>query len=154
MSGGVRSPIVYRNDRTLSVRSRARTIHVLAIRPDYKTSKTEENEVTQHYLMRVKFTHGSVKALVTKPADRTNVAKSLIESFGGKLLSYYLAFGEYDVVLIAELPDNAAAVGVAMAATSTGGYTGFETTPLLTAHESEAAMKKAHDTKTDFKPPH
>ena len=109
--------------------------------------------MAQHYMMRVKFSANSVKALVSKPHDRTNVAKQLIESFGGKLHHYYLAFGEYDVILIAEFPDNASAVGVAMAATSTGAYTGFETTPLLTPHEAEAAMKKAHDTKTDFKPP-
>jgi uncharacterized protein with GYD domain len=109
--------------------------------------------VTQHYMMRIKFSANSVKALVSKPHDRTSVAKQLIESFGGKLHHYYLAFGEYDVILIAEFPDNASAVGTAMAACQTGAYTGFETTPLLSAHEAEAAMKKAHETKTAFKPP-
>ena len=41
-----------------------------------------------------------------------------------------------------------------MAAAATGGFTRFETTALLTAKEAEAAMRRAHDTKTGYAPPH
>ena len=37
---------------------------------------------------------------------------------------------------------------------STGAFARFETTTLLTAKEAEAAMKHAHDTKSEYKPPH
>jgi hypothetical protein len=37
---------------------------------------------------------------------------------------------------------------------STGAFARFETTTLLTAKEAETAMKQAHDTKSDYKPPH
>jgi len=107
-----------------------------------------------HYLIRWQYSDASAKALVGKPHDRTGAAKALVEGFGGKLHSFYLAFGDYDGVAICEFPDNTAVAACSMAAASTGGYTRFETTGLLTAQEAEAAMKRAHDTKTGFKPPH
>ena len=41
-----------------------------------------------------------------------------------------------------------------MTAASTGAFSRFETVSLLTAKEAEAAMKRARDTKTGYKPPH
>jgi uncharacterized protein with GYD domain len=105
-------------------------------------------------MVRWQFTDTSAKALVGKPHDRTGVAKTLIEGFGGKLHGYYFAFGDYDGVAICEFPDNTAAAAASMSAAASGGFSRFETTALLTAQEAEAAMKKAHDTKTSYKPPH
>ena len=106
-----------------------------------------------HFMIRWQFTSTSAKALVGKPHDRTGAAKALVEGFGGKLHSYYLALGEYDGVAICEFKDNTAAVACSMSATATGGFSRFETTTLLTAHEAEAAMKQANKTKTGYKPP-
>ncbi len=107
-----------------------------------------------HFMLRWQFTDASAKALVGKPHDRTGAATSLVEGFGGTLLSYYFSFGEYDGVGIAEFPDNKAAAACSMAAAATGGFARFETTTLLTAKEAEAAMQHAHDAKTGYKPPH
>ena len=107
-----------------------------------------------HFMVRWQFTSASTKALVEKPHDRTATARALIEGFGGKLHSYYFSFGDYDGLGIGEFPDNTAAAACSMAAIATGAFTRFETTMLLTASEAEAAMKKAHNTKTEYKPPH
>jgi uncharacterized protein with GYD domain len=107
-----------------------------------------------HFMIRWQFTDTSAKALVGKPHDRTGAAKALVEGFGGKLHSYYLAFGEYDGVVICEFPDNTAATACSMSAAATGGFSRFETTVLLTAKEAEAAMNQASKTKTGYKPPH
>ena len=107
-----------------------------------------------HFMIRWQFTDTSAKALVSKPHDRTGAAKALVEGFGGKLHSYYLAFGEYDGIAICEFPDNTAATACSMSAAATGGFSRFETTTLLTAQEAEAAMKQANKTKTGYKPPH
>ena len=48
-----------------------------------------------HFMIRWQFTSTSAKALIGKPNDRTDAAKALVEGFGGKLASYYLALGEY-----------------------------------------------------------
>jgi uncharacterized protein with GYD domain len=106
-----------------------------------------------HYLLRWQFKNGTAKALVDKPQDRTAPAKVLIESFGGKLLCYYFALGDYDGLGIVEFPDNVAVAACSMKAASTGAFARFETTALLTAQEAEAAMKKAKATKTAYKPP-
>src|ERR1700752_2701002 len=106
-----------------------------------------------HFIIRWQFTSTSAKALVGKPHDRTGVAKALVEGFRGKLHNYYLALGEFDGVAICEFPDNTAAIACSMSATSTGGFSRFETTTLVTAQEAEAAMKQANQTKTGYTPP-
>ena len=107
-----------------------------------------------HFLVRWGFKDTSAKAMVATPQDRTETARALVEGFGGKLHDYYFAFGDYDGIGICEFPDNTSAAAFSMAAASTGGYSRFETTPLLTGKEAEAAMKKAHGTKTTgYKPP-
>jgi uncharacterized protein with GYD domain len=104
-------------------------------------------------MFRWQFKGSTARALVTKPQDRTAPAKMLIEGFGGKLLHYYFAFGDYDGVAICEFPDQASVAACSMTVAATGAFSRFETTALLTAAEAHAAMKKAHDTKTGYKPP-
>ena len=50
-----------------------------------------KEDVMPHFMIRWQFTSTSAKALVGKPHDRTGAAKALVEGFGGKLDSYYLA---------------------------------------------------------------
>jgi uncharacterized protein with GYD domain len=71
--------------------------------------------------------------MVASPQDRSGTAKTLVESFGGKLHHYYFAFGEYNGIGICEFPDAVAAFS--MAATSTGAFSRFETTSLLTGRK-------------------
>ncbi len=106
-----------------------------------------------HYMLRWQFTSNSAKSMIGTPHDRTGPATTLIEGFGGKLNAYYFSFGEYDGIGIVEFPDNVSAGACSMTAASTGGFSKFETIPLLTAKEAEAAMKKAHDTRSNYRPP-
>ncbi len=106
-----------------------------------------------HFMLRWRLAESSVKALIAHPHDRTERARALIEGFGGKLIGYYFALGEWDGVGICEFADTTTAVAVAMSATSTGAFSGWETTALLTAEEAEAAMHKAHNAKTSYRPP-
>ncbi len=59
-----------------------------------------------HYMLRWQLNTDSAKNFIAKPQDRTAAATTLIEGFGGRLLSYYFALGEYDGVGICEFPDN------------------------------------------------
>src|SRR5690348_6163811 len=103
-----------------------------------------------HYLMRWQFKDSTAKALVNKPQDRTGPATALIEGFGGKLVCYYFALGEYDGVGVCEFPDTASAAACSMRAASTGAFTRFETTVLLTAAEAEAAMRRANEANVNY----
>lgn len=106
-----------------------------------------------HFMLQWQFAGISAKGMVDKPQDRTGPAKALIEGFGGKLHHYYFAFGDYDGIGIVEFPDNTSAAACSMKAAATGAFSRFETRVLMTAKEAEAAMQKAHDTKTDYRPP-
>jgi len=107
-----------------------------------------------HYMLQFRYSQTAVKAMVDKPQDRAAAAKAAMEGFGGELLQFYFTFGEFDGVVICDLPDNTSAAAVVMAIAATGGFAHAQTTVLLTAKEAEAAMHKAHDTKTAYKPPH
>jgi uncharacterized protein with GYD domain len=106
-----------------------------------------------HYLIRWQFKDATAKALVDKPQNRTGPAQALIEGFGGKLLSYYFALGEYDGLGICEFPDSISVAACSMKAAATGAFARFETMALLTATEAEAAMKKAKEAKVEYRAP-
>ena len=106
-----------------------------------------------HYMLRWQITTDSARNFVAKPEDRTAAAKSLIEGFGGILLNYYFALGDYDGVAICEFPDNVSVTACSLKAASTGAFSRFETTALLTAQEAEAAMKQAKGAKLSYTAP-
>jgi hypothetical protein len=62
---------------------------------------------------------------------------------GGRLLSFYYSFGEYDVLVIYEAPDESTAAGMVLAATAPGHLSKVKTTVLLSAEEGMEAMRKA-----------
>ena len=95
------------------------------------------------YLVQVGYAPEAMAGMVKNPHDRTPDVRAMIESLGGKLECLYMAFGEYDGVGIAEIPDNVSAVALAMAITATGRYRSYRTTPLLTMQEAVEAMRVA-----------
>ena len=95
------------------------------------------------YLVQASYTPQAVAAMVKNPHDRAAAVKPLIERAGGKLHGLWFAFGTYDVVAIAEMPDNVTAASFAMAVGSSGSFSAYHTTPLLTSAEAADAMKKA-----------
>jgi uncharacterized protein with GYD domain len=103
------------------------------------------------YLIQVAYNAAAAKTLVANPQAGEDVIKKTCASLGGKLHSFFFAFGEYDVVLIADLPDNAAAAALAPATSSKGAISKFHTTVPLTPAEGLDAMKKAQ--KVEYTPP-
>lgn len=95
------------------------------------------------YLVQVAYTSEAVAALVSNPQDRSAVVRKTVKNLGGKLVGSWLCFGEYDVVLVAEMPDNVSAAALAMAAAAGGSLKSIKTTPLMTAEEAKAAAEKA-----------
>jgi len=96
-----------------------------------------------HYLHQVTYSHEGWQALIAHPQNRVEVVRQAIEKLGGKIVSAWFAFGDYDVVVITEMPDNASAAGLAIAFAGGGACKSVHTTPLLSAEEALQAMKKA-----------
>jgi uncharacterized protein with GYD domain len=95
------------------------------------------------YLVQVAYTSEAVAALIAAPQDRSEVVKKAVKKLGGKLTGIWLSFGDYDVVLIIEMPDNASAAALALAAAAGGSCKSVKTTPLLSIQDGMAAFKKA-----------
>jgi uncharacterized protein with GYD domain len=72
----------------------------------------------------------------------------LVHEVGGTLEAFYYAFGDYDLIVIMDLPDNASAAALSLAV-SAGGATKVKTTVLLTPEEIDQATKK----KVSYQPP-
>ena len=96
-----------------------------------------------HYLHQVTYSSDGWQTLIAQPQNRIEVVRQAIEKLGGKILSAWFAFGDYDVVVITEMPDNISAAGLAIAFAGGGACKSVHTTPLLTAEEALQAMKKA-----------
>ena len=98
-----------------------------------------------HYLHQVAYTSESWKALVAQPQNRVEVVTKAIEKLGGKVIAGFFAFGEYDVVVITDMPDHISAAGIAIAFAAGGACKSVQTTPLLSQEEALQALRKAAD---------
>jgi uncharacterized protein with GYD domain len=98
-----------------------------------------------HYLVQVAYNTSGLAGLVKEPQDRIEKVTPAIEAFGGRVECAYYAFGDHDVVLICEMPDNASAAGFALAVGAGGTVSAYRTTVLLTPDEAVEAMRKASD---------
>ncbi|HEU0369653.1 MAG TPA: GYD domain-containing protein, partial [Candidatus Acidoferrum sp.] len=66
-----------------------------------------------------------------------------IEKLGGRIHNAFFAFGEFDVVVITEMPDNVSAAAIAIAFAAGGSIKNEKTTPLMTTTEALEAIRKA-----------
>jgi len=95
------------------------------------------------YLQQITYTQEAWQALIKNPQNRIDAVRPAVEKLGGKIETAYFAFGDYDVIVIAELPDNVSAAALAVAFAGGGACRNVKTTPLLSAAEAVEAMKKA-----------
>ncbi len=101
------------------------------------------------YLLEAKYTLEGIKGLRTEGGTaRESVVSALCESLGGKLDSFYFAFGGTDVYAIVDFPDDVSAAAAALTVSAGGGAT-VRTIVLLTAAELDGATAKA----VSYRPP-
>ncbi len=94
------------------------------------------------YLIQASFTDTGVKGLLQDGGSKRRTAVNLLmKSLGGSVEAFYYGFGEGDVHLIVDLPDNTTAATVSLVATASGAFN-IRTTPLLTPEEIDHAVKK------------
>ena len=101
------------------------------------------------YLIQASYTSEGVKGLLKDGGSkRRAAAESAIKGLGGKLESFYFAFGNTDVFAVAEAPDNISAAAVSLAV-SASGLVQAKTTVLLTPEEMDQVTKKT----VNYRPP-
>jgi uncharacterized protein with GYD domain len=96
-----------------------------------------------YYLTQGSYTPEAIDALTRNPEDRGEAARGMVEKMGGRLLEFFFAQGEYDIVGIAEFPDAETANAFMMIAIKTGHLKTTKMTPLFTVEETMRAMRRA-----------
>ena len=95
------------------------------------------------YLFRTSYTQAGVAGLIREGGTgRREALRQTIESLGGKLESFYYAFGDDDLLLIAELPDDEAATAFSMFINAAGALT-VSCTVLISPETIDGSISKS-----------
>jgi uncharacterized protein with GYD domain len=104
-----------------------------------------------YYLFQASYTSDAIATLCRKPRNREAVIRATVENLGGKLEGAWMAFGDYDIVTIVNMPNNVSAAALSFAVSAGGALKSAKTTPLLKISEGVAAFKKA--SRSGYRPP-
>ena len=95
------------------------------------------------YMYKASYTSQAIKAMVDNPQDRSGIISKACEAFGGKMIGMYMAFGDDDVVVIAEIPNDVAAAAISAQVASGGACSNVTTTQLLSMSDWVKACENA-----------
>ncbi len=95
------------------------------------------------YMLQGTYTAEAWATMTKNPQDRRIPFRELTQKLGGRLIEVYYCFGEYDVVVLVEFPDDTATLAGAMAALTPGHLKAIKTTKLFSVEETMQAMRKA-----------
>ena len=94
------------------------------------------------YLVQANYVGEGLKGLLKEGgSSRRAAVEKLFSSVGGKVEAFYFAFGDTDLFLIADVPDNVTAAALSLTVNAAGAATA-KVTVLLTPEEIDAAVKK------------
>jgi uncharacterized protein with GYD domain len=101
------------------------------------------------YLVRGNYVGDGLRGLMKEGGTSRRAAiEQLAASMGGRVESFYYAFGDRDVYVVVDMPDNATMAGVALTVAASGAVA-VDTVVLMTAEELDEAVKKT----PNFRPP-
>jgi len=95
------------------------------------------------FLIKASYTAAGAKGLLKEGgSSRKATVEKMIKGVGGKMESFYYAFGETDVYGICDVPDAVTAAALSLAINASG-MVNFTAIPLLTAEEIDQACQKS-----------
>jgi len=93
------------------------------------------------YLFQVSYTSGGAAGLLKEGGSaRRSLIEQMAKNLGGNLEAFYYAFGDVDVFVIADLPNDATAAALSLTVSSRGTVT-IKTTQLLSPETIDEATK-------------
>ena len=105
------------------------------------------------YLYQLSYTPESLAAQIQNPQDRLETAaRPVLDAVGGKLLGGGFSFGEFDVTILIEAPDDEAAAAVSVAVGAGGAVRSAMTTKLLSGDQWVAVLSKASNVAGSYEP--
>ena len=100
-----------------------------------------------------RYTESAIKGMLAKPEDRAAVVEKMIEQAGGKLLAWYMLFGEYDWISISEMPSGKEAAAAVLTVAGAGVVTDTRTMLAMTGAEAKAAFETGQTLGSSFRAP-
>ena len=97
----------------------------------------------QHFLVQASYAPSAMNAMVQSPEDRSHIISATIAKLGGKVEGFWLSFGDFDVVLIVQMPNEQAMAAFSMAAAAGGAVRSVKSTLLLSWEEGMLALRQA-----------
>src|SRR5262249_42662506 len=94
------------------------------------------------YLIQASYTQEGLRGLMAEGGTgRRDAIGKLLADIGGPLESFHFAFGEHDVFVIVDVPDNVTAAAIGLTVAASGAVT-TNTVVLLTPEEIDEATKR------------
>lgn len=103
------------------------------------------------FITEGRFTPEALRGMLAKPEDRETAIRDLFARSEGKLISYYMTFGDFDFLIVSEGPYEGVTTSTLVAA-ATGGVTDLKTTLAITSADMQKAFTKAGSVAAQFRP--
>jgi uncharacterized protein with GYD domain len=104
-------------------------------------------------MYQASYTAESWAAQMKNPENRVQiVGKQACETVGGKLVGGWYCFGEYDIMVICDLPNAQAMAAIAIALGAGGAVKSGKTTVLMRGAQAVEAIKQAGDVANIYRP--
>ena len=94
------------------------------------------------YMYQASYTAKSMAAQLREPKDPVEAFRPTLEELGARILVAGFPFGEYDVMVVYEAPDDMTAASVAMAVAAAGDVKSAKTTRVLSGEEWLESLRK------------
>jgi len=102
------------------------------------------------FMIKASYTSAGLQGVMKAGgSSRVSAVEKAVAGIGGTIESFYIAFGDDDVYVIVDGPDNAGATAMAMAVGSSDAISKYETVVLMSPAEVDQAV---HMT-VDYAPP-
>ena len=113
----------------------------------------ERGEAMPKYVSFFSYTGEAWRRMVERPENRAVAARRLIEEIGGRMEIFYWMFGEWDGLVIFDVPDAATAAAFSARVTSSGLLREIETHELLAMADARTALEQAKSAGAAYEPP-
>ncbi|NNE81477.1 MAG: GYD domain-containing protein [Silicimonas sp.] len=104
------------------------------------------------YIITGCYTANAVKGMIAEPSDRAEAVRPLVETSGGKMVSFLVTTGDTDFSMVVESDDQEGLMAALMAAAATGTVSNLKTVQAFSSADFMAAQKRAGQIAASFKP--
>ena len=94
------------------------------------------------YMYQASYTARSMAAQLKEPHDPVEAIRPTLDDLGAKIVLAGFPFGDYDLLVVYEAPDDMTAASVAMAIAAAGEVKSGKTTRLLSGQEWLESLRK------------